>query len=269
MWMGRLFFSIPDEEKYVEEYKSSIIMTGLVGDLAKNESIKAKYDKIDKFLEFYISEQNNLTVDEVALAYKNMQVSNITEVLDKDLLWEFCEEIKSTGKGVQLYNTQIASGGGASQYFSLLGQRPTVDAFVFGNVVFPKIEATRMLPDAKDILFALGNDAAIHLLKTEIEKYEYQANLAGCRYVFDHMNPEAWETSLYNLWIQALRTLNPPKNREELPGFMQAAAWQHKNMSTQLASWAELRHLIRVNQSAIFLTSLLVHIQNTLKLCLN
>jgi hypothetical protein len=100
-----------------------------------------------------------------------------------------------------------------------------------------------MLPESMDVLFALGNDAACHLLDNEINKYHYGPNIASCRYLFDNLEDDAWESSLYNLWIKALRTLNPPKNREELPKFMRAAAWQHKNMSTQLASWAELRHL--------------------------
>ncbi len=243
MWIGRLFFNIPDKEEQVEQLKSSIIMSGLIGDLTKKEEIRVKYDKIDAFLEFYISEQNNLTVEDVQIAYSKLNVSNIAEIIEKDLLWQYCIEMKSTGRGVQLYNTQVASSGTTSQYFSLLGQRPTVDAFVFGNVVYSATSEPRMLPDALDILFALGNDAAIHLLEEEIEGYKYQSNLASCRYVIDHKSPESWETSMYNLWIQALRSLNPPKQREALPKFMQAAAWQHKNMNTQLASWAELRHL--------------------------
>ncbi len=251
MWMGRLFLPVPEDEEQIQQQQSSLIMSGLVADIVNQPTLKPKYDKFDDFLEFYISEQNNLTIQEVPLVYQKMGVGNIAEVVENNRIVEYCKKLRATNRGVQLYNTQCVydgdfeDDGQSPQYFSLFGQRPTVDAFVFGNVVFPMIKGNirRMLPESMDILFALGNDAAFHLLKNEINKYHYGPNIASCRYLFDNLSDEAWETSVYNLWIEALRTLNPPKNREELPKFMQAAAWQHKNMSTQLASWAELRHL--------------------------
>ncbi len=251
MWLGRLFLPIPEKEKQVEINKSSIIMSGILADIVNNKDLMAKYEEFDNFLQFYISAQNNLTVKEVSLVYQKLNVKNMAEVVDNNLLVEYCKELRSTNKGVQLYNTQCVydmefeDDGQSPQYFSLFGQRPTVDAFVFGNVVFPMIKGgvRRMLPESMDILFSLGNDAAYHLLDNEVNKYQYAQNIASCRYLFDNMEEEEWESSLYNLWIQALRTLNPPKDRSDLPKFMQAAAWQHKNMNTQLASWAELRHL--------------------------
>ncbi len=251
MWMGRLFLTIPASEDAMADEKSSVIMTGLVQDLIADQQINEKYQKLDKLLEFYISEQNNLTPKEVEVAYEALNLNNMAEVIDNNKLWEYCLALRATEKGVQLYNTQVVEDiefeddGHSPQYFALLGQRPTVDAFIFGNVVYPKLEngARRMLPEAMDVLFALGNDAASHLLGNEINKYGYASNLSSARYLFDNMSDKEWESSIYNLWINVLRTLNPQKNREEDPKFMQAAAWQHKNMSTQLASWAELRHL--------------------------
>jgi hypothetical protein len=42
--------------------------------------------------------------------------------------------------------------------------------------------------------------------------------------------------------LSAIRALNPAQNRENLPPFMQTAAWSRQKMNTQLASWTELRH---------------------------
>jgi len=47
---------------------------------------------------------------------------------------------------------------------------------------------------------------------------------------------------MYNAWLQAIRSLNPPEERSQMPQFMQTAAYWQSKMNTQLASWAQLRH---------------------------
>jgi len=44
------------------------------------------------------------------------------------------------------------------------------------------------------------------------------------------------------MWLNSIRTLNPPADRENLPPFMQTAAWWQEKINTQLSSWIELRH---------------------------
>ncbi len=256
MWMSRFFMTIPEKEKDVNKNRYMILMSAMIRDFVDELGVRDNLEELDNIMTFFISAQNNLSIKEVDEAYEAIGVSNLQELLDKDLVWEYCKALRATGKGVQLYNTQIVKGNDfesdsqAPQYFSLLGQRPILDGFVLGNVVYPMITdesvmepIRRMLPESMDILFALGNDASAHLLENTINKYLYADNLASCRYLFDNMDEEEWNSSIYNLWMKALRTINPPKDRENLPKFMQAAAWQHKNMNTQLASWTELRHL--------------------------
>jgi hypothetical protein len=48
---------------------------------------------------------------------------------------------------------------------------------------------------------------------------------------------------LYNIWLDTLRALNADLTSEKhLPESMQTDAWQRKQLQTQLASWAQLRH---------------------------
>jgi len=129
----------------------------------------------------------------------------------------------------------------------LFGQRFIIDSYVTGSVVFDRIEwngikIRRMLPKTLDILFALGNSAAAQLLKPELEQYHYGSNLAALRYLIDNYDNDYWSGSIYLGWLNLIRSLNPPTEREYLPEFMQTAAWQQKNMNTQLTSWTELRH---------------------------
>jgi hypothetical protein len=44
------------------------------------------------------------------------------------------------------------------------------------------------------------------------------------------------------MWLNAIRQINPPDDRDEFPSFMQTGAWWQQKMNTQLASWTELRH---------------------------
>jgi hypothetical protein len=118
---------------------------------------------------------------------------------------------------------------------------------VTGNVVYDKIKynndfVCRLFPSTLDVLFALGNDAAAQLLVPHLNKYCYSTNLTALRYLVDSYDSNFWESSIYGLWLNSIRSLNPPSNREELPKFMQTAAWWQQKMNTQLSSWTELRH---------------------------
>jgi hypothetical protein len=99
-----------------------------------------------------------------------------------------------------------------------------------------------MMPDPLDIMFVLGNENALPLLKPELEKYPYAYKLEEMRYLVDQYDDSFWEQSLYNTWLSAIRSLNPPVDMSKHPFFMQTSAWQIQKLNTQLASWAELRH---------------------------
>jgi hypothetical protein len=129
----------------------------------------------------------------------------------------------------------------------LFGQRFVIDSYVSSRVVFDKIIyenefICRLFPSTIDILFALGNDAAAQLLSDELEAYKYATNLSALRYLIDSYDEAFWSGSVYTMWLNAIRALNPPADRTVLPPFMQTAAWWQQKMNTQLASWSELRH---------------------------
>src|SRR5690606_27287121 len=49
-----------------------------------------------------------------------------------------------------------------------------------------------------------------------------------------------WNASLYNKWIHSLMELQ--KSNSKYPYFMQNEAWDKKDLTASLASWAELKH---------------------------
>ena len=92
------------------------------------------------------------------------------------------------------------------------------------------------------------------MLQEELEEYKYSAQLASLRYLVDAYDDEFWDSSLYNVWLQAIRLLQAPADQTALPYFMQTTAWQQEKLNTQLASWTQLRHdnLLYAKQSYTF-----------------
>ncbi|NOX89993.1 MAG: DUF3160 domain-containing protein, partial [Calditrichaeota bacterium] len=117
-----------------------------------------------------------------------------------------------------------------------MGQRFIVDSYIFSNVVFDRIvfkgeKIWRPLPDPLDAMFVLGNDDALPLLKEELTNYKYASQLAALRFLVDSYDTAFWESSLYNVWLNAIRALNPPENRDGFPFFMKTAAWRQNKLN--------------------------------------
>jgi len=99
------------------------------------------------------------------------------------------------------------------------------------------------MPTAIDVMFALGNDSALPLLTDGLEVHPYAGNLKACRDFVDQHTPAFWEENVYNTWLAAIRTADADLTHEKhAPEAMRTEVWQRKQLQTQLASWAELRH---------------------------
>jgi hypothetical protein len=141
----------------------------------------------------------------------------------------------------------------------LLGQRFTIDSYVFNNVTYDRVQdlrtrkkVTRMLPDELDVQFVLGNNEAGKLLEPQLQEFGYQGILHELRFLVDQHPRDFWEASFYNGWLAGIRALNAPnEERAGYPEPMRTKAWQHKTLQAQAASRAELRHdtLLYVKQS--------------------
>jgi hypothetical protein len=100
-----------------------------------------------------------------------------------------------------------------------------------------------MMPSGLDVMAALGNDLAVRLQEPELRRWHYAGNLAALRDVVAGLPAHYWEQNVYGGWLNALRELNVDLSHETaLPQVFRSAAWQRKQLQTQLASWSELRH---------------------------
>ena len=101
----------------------------------------------------------------------------------------------------------------------------------------------RGFPRGLDVMALLGSDRARELLnELDDSNYEnYSTQYTKLETEFGSFNVTDWNQNLYWSWLFALKPLLKDYGAG-YPTFMQTEAWQEKELTTALASWAELRH---------------------------
>jgi hypothetical protein len=259
IWLGRteIYLSAPEQDGGAFDTTSiqqQTIMAALSVESARSTGALKHYERIERILKFFVGDQDNVTFEQLTSELTEQGIGSAADLLPAGAWREFHDQLMQKPYAGQRIISQLL---GSNPYdtaqikpasaFLLVGQRFVVDSYVTGNVVYDRVlyhgtKITRMLPTTLDVLFALGNDAAAQLLQPGLEQYHYASNLAALRYLVDGYGRSFWDSTLYNGWLDALRSLNPPATRDSLPAFMQTAAWWQEKMNTQLAGWAQLRH---------------------------
>lgn len=263
MWLGRteIYLTAPQTggscAPSPEDVQRQVVMAVLVSELVEATGAGELLREVDEMIALFAGEPDNTTLGGLRAVLEAAGVTDAAELLAADRQAAFESALLSSPYAGQRILSQIIFSDDPfepdrvqpASAFMLLGQRFVVDSYVTGSVVFDKVDhegvpVRRMLPSTLDVLFALGNDAAGQLLEEELERFYYANELAALRYLVDAYGEDFWQSSLYNGWLAAIRTLAPPAGdrREALPPFMQTAAWWQEKMNTQLAAWAQLRH---------------------------
>ncbi len=260
MWLGRIDFlmTAPPGNPWEAEWTDDELRRMQQGALLLNELLHGsdKFENLarhEELISFMVGPDDNLTPPELKRLTEGALTSPC-DLFDSVVYASFREELNSSDD----YGQKIMSNffyvdpddsdpGKLPVSFKLLGQKFLVDSYVFSEVVYDRIifegkKIWRPLPDPLDAMAALGNEDALALLEDEMDTYKYASNMATQKYLIESYDDDFWEQSLYNTWLGALRTLNPPGTSWGLPYFMQTSAWHHEKLNTQLTSWAQLRH---------------------------
>jgi hypothetical protein len=124
----------------------------------------------------------------------------------------------------------------------LMGQRFVPDAYVFQELIHPKVR-NRFLPSGLDVMAALGSPRAQAWLQqdptTQLEGYA--AQFQKMTTWLNGLTQAQWTETAYNGWLYTLRPLLQTPGAG-YPQFMQSTAWHDKQLNTALGSWAELKH---------------------------
>ena len=261
MWLGRieLLLTPPPKNPWeppwtFAEIRRMDLGASLLNELLQLSNAQENLNTIDTVLQFWIGESDNLTPEEFSQILSQQHIARSTDLLNPDNYDSLQHALLAAPFAKQKILSSILMVDPCSAQpdtlpvsYRLLGQRFVVDSYILGNLVYDHIifqgnKIYRPLPDPLDALFVLGNDDALPLLKNEMEIYHYAAQAADLRYLLNAYDPNFWNASLYNTWLQAIRELNPQENSGFLPYFMKTTAWHQEKLNTQLASWAQLRH---------------------------
>ena len=259
MWLGRteLYLIAPEEADTpptFSDVQRQIIDALLLQELLVSTGSKETLQSIDRTLAFLVGECDNVTPDNLQELTRYLGINTSAQLLDSLQTIAFQNTLAKCPFAWQRITSQLLVSDPLSpdtlrpaSSFLLLGQRFIIDSYITSQVVYDKIsyrgqKVTRMLPSTLDVLFGLGNDAAGQLLQEELDEYHYAPNLAAVRYLVDSYDETFWQSSLFNPWLAAIRSLTPPADRAPLPPTMRTAAWWQRVMNSQLGSWTELRH---------------------------
>jgi hypothetical protein len=156
--------------------------------------------------------------------------------------------------------------------FRLMGQRFTIDSWLFSEIVSPYSgeyigkrdhkpftfvktvleRGVRGFPRGLDVMALFGSKRAKEILKElgDTEYSDYEKKFSELKKEIDSLPPDAWFQNLYWNWLYVLKSLLGEFG-EGYQTFMQTKAWQDKELTTALSSWAELRHdtILYVKQS--------------------
>jgi hypothetical protein len=258
MWLGRIDFRLIETQSdgsrvfQRRQLEGTLLMNALIDD-----ALRSNFDKVDNAIRLFVGEPDYMELSEVGSLLADVGVTSLAGVAAvSDQAFE--QAILEGGYGLQRISSHIMINGMSepgtlplSLSFALLGQRYVIDSHVFSNVVYDRAGAgtiSRMMPNPLDAAFAvLQNDQAGALLAPELERYPYAPDLAAMRVLADYHPSEFWTGTLYNLWLGALRELSPgaiakSADADALTPTFRSEQWGRRLLTTQLASWAELRH---------------------------
>jgi hypothetical protein len=134
----------------------------------------------------------------------------------------------------------------ATKGFRFMGQRFTIDAYVFGQMIWRNVGTLsnpRGLPRALDFFAALGSDEALSLLEEmgETEYENFDAQMTKVRAELAALEEDTWTENVYWSWLYALHPVIEVKD-ERYPEFMRTQAWVRKDLNAALGSYTELKH---------------------------
>jgi hypothetical protein len=266
---------VSEEDARIATIQAALISSQLSSVRAGESTAQEVWDRIYSVTSFFVGIADDLTPYEYLDAMEGVFGTQFqaSELADEQKLLDLKVEL------AKLRNPEIYGGSGIcivatkeelyeclarTKGMRFMGQRFVPDSYIFQNLVSPAVGTyvgerkpftlkstmagpVRSFPRGLDVMAVLGSKRAYEILKEEGDtEYEgrdtsYDKQLSELREEFDAFDVADWNRNLYWAWLYALEPLVGDFG-EGYPTFMQTQAWQDKELSTALASWAELRH---------------------------
>ncbi len=248
MWYGRLTFRLKDN---FETQRALLITQAL--QTAKTADGKKAVDIWRNIYEptvFLVGKTDDLSQYEYSALSSSIYGSDpdIRNFADNSSLSQFVDAAKQlpppqvNSMWVWIWEDKTE----ATQGFRFMGQRFTLDEYVFGQMIWRNVgseDNPRNLPKSLDFFAALGSKEAQSILKDSgdyaYENYEKQMDKVSKE--VGNLQLDSWTQNVYYSWLYSFQPLITPKDKR-YPPFMQNQAWTRKELQTALGSWTELKH---------------------------
>jgi hypothetical protein len=256
IWLGRT-------ELALTRFPRELLVSVLLRDTLDKTGQVPTWQAFDQAIQVFVGKSDNLTLDQFNGFLAEKGIDGAPSLTDATAIQALMTSLEESGLGQQKIMSQIMATNPLSAtptllppIFAFLGQRFVIDSYTFHNVTYDRIvwqgvKQERYMPDPLDAAFVLGYDQVLPLLQDELERYHYAQNLNAVRYLVDAYPADFWGESMYNVWLDAIRSLADVPVGDQVPDALQTEAWSRKALNTGLASWAELRHdtILYVKQS--------------------
>jgi hypothetical protein len=248
MWYGRMNYRLKDPM----EVQRALLITKALRETTtpSGNSALTLWQNIYDPTVFIVGKADDLGVHEFGVISDTVFGENpeLTLFADEALLTTFVETARQlpppqvNSMWVWIWQDQDE----VTQGFRFMGQRFTLDQYVFGQVMWRNVgtmSEPRDLPKALDFFAAQGSELALDLLHEmgEGEYLNYDTQMAKVTEEVSTLELDSWTQNLYWSWLYALKPVFEPKG-QEYPAFMQTDAWARKDLHTALSSWTELKH---------------------------
>lgn len=248
MWYGRLSFRVKD----ALETQRALLITSAMRTTTNpaGETALTLWQNIYDPTVFIVGKADDLGIYEYGAIADEVfgENASLSAFADQALLQVFTEtarqlpapQVNSMWVWIWQDKTDV------TQAFRFMGQRFTLDQYVFGQVMWRNVgtmDAPRDLPKALDFFAAQGSEMAMTLLEDmgETDYENYTTQMAKVQDEVATLELDSWTQNLYWSWLYALQPVFAKKGAS-FPAFMQTDAWQKKDLQTALSSWTELKH---------------------------
>ncbi len=246
-WMGRAALKFKDIEN--PGFKPNRVPLIISLAMRSDEKTWQKYSQLMKTLGFIIGPTDDGGPVEVLALMDSVYGKNaILKDLADDQAWqEFLarvDELPEPQINSTFANTTMALK--AERSWRLMGQRFTLDALMFQNLVFDKVGSDtkkREFPSGLDVMAVMGSDAALDAQKAAGEdNYDnYLSQIEKLKKLVKTQKQSDWLDTFYSGWLFAFIPQVGLKGGG-YPSSMRTFAWQNKELNSALGSWAELKH---------------------------
>jgi hypothetical protein len=248
MWYGRLTFRLNDD---FETRRALLLVQALRSASASDGTPAATlWENIYEPTAFIVGKSDDLGYLEYGALSDKVFGSNPdpSKFSDATLFAQFKQEtqtlpppqINSMWVWIEQDKEQVTKG------FRFMGQRFTLDAYVFGQVIWRNVGTLsdpRNLPKGLDFFDAMGSKEASTILNGmgETQYVNYDTQMTKVTTELAALGQDSWTQNLYWSWLYSFQPLIAPKG-SAFPAFMQTQAWVRKDLQTALGSWTELKH---------------------------